>query len=154
MAGGKLLVSQAALARGPTKEVEGNYNLVYYLSYLTEIPMKASLVLVRLALTLAAAPAMASSFDCVAPDLPERSVTREGVHRVQKQIKTWRACYAGQEAAGNATADAQKLNAEIDADIQKWMDGTRLASRSSASSAVLAQIEQERMRYLRLRQLR
>ena len=116
--------------------------------------MKASLTLAQLALALASAPVMASSFDCVAPELPERSVTREGVHRVQKQIKTWRACYAGQEASGNATADAQKVNAEVDADIQKWMDGTRLSSRGSASSAVLAQIEQERIRYLRLRHLR
>lgn len=116
--------------------------------------MKASLALVPFVLALAAAPAMASSFDCVAPELPDRSVTREGVHRVQKQIRTWRACYADQEASGNATTDAQKLNAEVDADIQKWMDGTRLASRNPASSAVLAQIEQERMRYMRSRHLR
>ena len=116
--------------------------------------MKASLTLARLALAFVVAPAMASSFDCVAPELPERSVTRESVHRVQKQIKTWRACYADQEASGNATADAQKLNAEVDADIQKWMDGTRLSSRNSASSAVLAQIERERIHYLRTRHFR
>lgn len=116
--------------------------------------MKARLTLATLMLASAAAPALASSFDCVAPEFPHRSITSEGVHRVQKQIKSWRDCYASQEAAGQVTADAQKLNAEVDADIQKWIDATRAASRNSTSAAVLAHIENERARYLRTRHLR
>jgi len=116
--------------------------------------MKASLNLAVFMLVCASAPALASSFDCIAPEIPSRSVTREGVHRVQKQIKTWRACYAGQEASGRAGSDAQRLDAEVDAEIQKWMDATRLASSSPANAAVLAHIERERIRYMQSRHLR
>lgn len=116
--------------------------------------MKACLTLAALMLASAAAPAQATSFDCVAPDLPDRSITNQGVQRVQKKIKTWRDCYASQEAAGHVTADAQKLNAEVDAGIQKWIDATRAVSRNPASAAVIAHIEHERARYLRSRHLR
>ena len=118
--------------------------------------MKASLHLAAftLACATAPAPALASSFDCVAPEIPSRSLTREGAHRVQKQIKTWRACYAEREASGHANSDAQRLDAQVDADIQKWMDATRAASSSPASAAVLARIERERIRYMQARHLR
>ena len=116
--------------------------------------MKASLNLAVFTLACASAPALASSFDCVAPDIPSRSVTREGVHRVQKQIKHWRACYAVQDASGQVGADAQKLDAQVDADIQKWMDATRSASSNPANAAVLAHIERERIRYMQSRHLR
>lgn len=115
--------------------------------------MKACLTLAALMLALAA-PAQATSFDCVALELPDRSITNQGVHRVQKKIKTWRDCYARQEAAGHVTADAQKLNAEVDADIQKWIDATRAVLRNPANAAVIAHIEHERARYLRSRHVR
>lgn len=117
--------------------------------------MKVSLTLAMFLLASATAPAQASGFDCVAPEFPHRSSSNESVHRVQKQIKTWRSCYAGQEAAGHVTPDAQKLNAEVDAGIQKWIDATRSASaRNPVNAAVLAHIERERTNYLRSGHLR
>lgn len=117
--------------------------------------MKASLTLVTVVLALATAPVLASGFDCVAPEFPQKSTSNEGVRRVQKQINSWRTCYAGQDAVGHATQDAQKLNAEVDAGIQKWIDATRAASaRSAVSPGTLAAIERERTDYLRSVQLR
>ncbi|NML61245.1 hypothetical protein HHL21_09165 [Massilia sp. RP-1-19] len=106
-------------------------------------------------LALADAPALASGFDCVAPEFPQKSTSNESVRRVQKKINSWRACYAEQGAVGPATQDAQKLNAEVDAGLQKWIDATRAASgRNSVSAGTLATIERERTDYLRSVQLR
>lgn len=117
--------------------------------------MKSFLTLAALVLAAASAPALASGFDCVAPEFPEKSTSNESVRRVQKQIDSWRVCYAGQDATGHATQDAQKLNAEVDAGIQKWIDATRAAaSRGTVSPRTLATIERERTDYLRSVQLR
>lgn len=116
--------------------------------------MKASLPLAMLIMVSTAAPALATSFDCVAPELPLRSTTEADVHRVQKKIKIWRSCYAGQHAAGQVTPDAQKLNVEVHADIQKWIDATRAVSPNPINASLLAYIERERNDYLDLRHKR
>lgn len=112
--------------------------------------MNVFLTLARVVLAAATAPALAASFDCVQPDFPQKSTSNESVRRVHKQINSWRACYAEQGAVGQATQDAQKLNAEVDAGIQKWIDATRAATRrNSVSAGTLATIERERADYLR-----
>ena len=117
--------------------------------------MKSFLTLVTVVLAAATAPALASGFDCVAPEFPQKSTSNDSVRRVQKQINAWRACYAGQDAVGHATQDAQKLNAEVDAGIQKWIDATRAVSgRNAVNPGTLAIIERERTDYLRSVQLR
>jgi hypothetical protein len=111
--------------------------------------------LVAVTLAAATAPALATSFDCVQPDFPQKSTSNESVRRVQKQINSWRACYAEQGAVGHTPQDAQKLNAEVDAGIQKWLEATRAATgRNSVSAGTLATIERERNDYLRSVQLR
>lgn len=111
--------------------------------------------LVAAVLAAATAPALASGFDCVAPEFPQKSTSNEGVRKVQKKINSWRACYAEQDAVGHATQDAQKLNAEVDAGIQKWLDATRAANgRNAVSAGTLLTIERERTDYLRSVQLR
>lgn len=106
-------------------------------------------------LAAATAPALASGFDCVAPEFPQKSTSNESIRKVQKKINSWRACYAEQDAGGHATQDAQKLNAEVDAGIQKWLDATRAAhGRNSVSAGTLLTIERERTDYLRSVQLR
>lgn len=117
--------------------------------------MNVSLTLAAALLATCAAPALASGFDCIAPEFPQRSTSNESARRVQKQVKLWRACYAGHDLAGQANADAQKLNAEVETGLQNWMDATRLASsRSGANEATLAHIERERTLYLRSIRLR
>ena len=111
--------------------------------------------LVAVLLAAATGPALASSFDCVPPEFPQKSTSNESLRRVQKQINSWRACYAEQGAVGHTPHDAQKLNAEVDAGIQKWIDATRAATgRNSVSAGTLAAIERERTDYLRSIQLR
>ena len=117
--------------------------------------MKAFLTLVTVVLAAATAPVLASGFDCVAPEFPHKSTSNESVRRVQKQINSWRTCYAEQGAVGHTPQDAQKLNAEVDAGIQKWLEATRAATgRNSVSAGTLAMIERERTDYLRSVQLR
>lgn len=117
--------------------------------------MKVSLTLAAVVLATCAGPVLASGFDCVAPEFPQRSTSKESVRRVQKQVKSWRACYAGQDLAGQTNADAQKLNAEVETALERWMEATRSASaRNAANLATLAHIERERTLYLRSYQLR
>lgn len=117
--------------------------------------MKVFLALVAVALASCAAPVLASGFDCVPPEFPQRSTSAENVRQVQKQIRSWRTCYVGHGAIGYATQDAQKLNAEVDAALQKWLDATRAsAGRHAVAAAALADIERERTDYLRSVQLR
>lgn len=112
--------------------------------------MKINLALAAALLTICATPALASSFDCVAPEFPQRSSSNESVRRIQKQVQSWRACYAGVEMSGHANADAQKLNAEVETGLEKWIEATRLASRRNrVNAAVLSHIERERTLYLR-----
>lgn len=117
--------------------------------------MKITLALAAVMLATCGAPALASGFDCVAPEFPQRSKSSESVRRIQKQVQSWRACYTGYEVAGHANADAQKLNAEVETELEKWISATRLASRRNpVNAAVLSHIERERTYYLRTVQLR
>jgi hypothetical protein len=117
--------------------------------------MKVSLALVAVALASITAPALASGFDCVPPEFPLRSTSNENARQVQKQVRSWRTCYVGFGAIRYATQDAQKLNAEVDAGLQKWLDATRAAAgRHAVAPGVLADIERERTAYLRSVQLR
>lgn len=117
--------------------------------------MKITLALVAVMLIICGTPAIASGFDCVAPEFPQRSSSNESVRRIQKQVQLWRACYTGYEVAGNANADAQKLNAEVETEVEKWIAATRQASsRNPANAAMLSDIERERTNYLRTVQLR
>lgn len=91
------------------------------------------------ALTLACGPvlAQAASFDCVSPVFPEQSTSNKNVRRVEKQVKAWRTCYASYRARHDS-ADAARLNAEVDADFEKWMAATRAHSRAAAKGGVAA----------------
>lgn len=93
------------------------------------------------------ASAEASGFDCEAPKLPERSTSNEGVRRVQKQVRIWHRCYKAQAASGQVTADAERMRAEVDSDIVRWLENTRATSRSHAGP--LGSIERERRTFLR-----
>ena len=109
--------------------------------------MKVSLALVAVAL--------ASGFDCVQPEFPQRSNSTDSVRQVQKQVRSWRTCYAGYGAIRYASQDAQRLNAEVDAGLQRWLDATRAtAGRRAVSAVALADVERERLDYLRSVQLR
>ena len=109
--------------------------------------MKFSCLLAPLLLAAGMAPALASGFDCVQPSLPERSTTNESVRRVQKQIRAWYACYSDFAATGQATRDAERVGAEVDADIGRWLENTRAYSKQNRSH--LAHFERERSKSLR-----
>jgi hypothetical protein len=89
------------------------------------------------ALTLAWAPllAQAASFDCVSPVFPEQSTLKQNVRRVEKQVKAWRTCYASYRVRHDS-ADAARLNAEVDADFEKWMAATRTHPRAAPKGDV------------------
>ena len=93
------------------------------------------------------APAAASSFDCVQPELPARSTSNESVRRVQKKIKVWDNCFAGHTVNGYAAPDAEKLNLEVHASVRAWLENTRAYSRGHAE--ILAGIERDRRTFLR-----
>lgn len=117
--------------------------------------MKITFALAAALLVTCAPPVLASGFDCVAPEFPQRSSSTESARRIQKQVQSWRSCYSGYEVSGTANADAQKLNAQVETELEKWIAATRLASgRNPANAAVLSHIERERTYYLRMVQLR
>lgn len=109
--------------------------------------MKFSCLLAPLLLTAGMAPALASSFDCVQPSLPERSTTNESVRRVQKQVRAWYACYSDFAATGETTRDAERVAADVDADIGRWLENTRAYSKQNRS--YLAHFEAQRSKSLR-----
>jgi hypothetical protein len=109
--------------------------------------MTMSKILVSVLMTAGIASAQASSFDCIAPELPERSMSNESVRRAQKQIRQWRNCYASFNAGGRFEGDAARLNVEVDINIQRWLDNTRAHSRGYAD--ILSSIERDRRTFLR-----
>ncbi|WP_147373876.1 hypothetical protein [Massilia cavernae] len=104
-------------------------------------------ILVPVLMAASMASAAASSFDCVPPELPERSISNESVRRVQKKIKVWHRCYASHLVNGHASPDAEKLNLEVDLSVRKWLENTRVCSRNRAD--ILASIERDRRTFLR-----
>jgi hypothetical protein len=111
-----------------------------------EPPLKTSLTVI-LACVLGAGQAQAASFDCVAPVFPAQSTSKEGVRRVEKAVRQWRACKAA-HAAEPATVDVDRLDAEVDASLAKWLAATRAYSSGQFNGqAVLAQFEREKVEY-------
>jgi hypothetical protein len=98
-------------------------------------------------LALGAASAQAASFDCVAPVFPAHSSSNEGVRRVEKQLRQWRACYAAHNTRV-ASVEVDKLNAEVDANLAKWIAATRFYSKGqSGGHERLTQMEREKAEY-------
>lgn len=98
-----------------------------------------------LVLVVGAGSAQAASFDCVAPIFPDHSTTREGVRRVEKQVRQWRACNAAHRSAAESV-QVDRLNTEVDANLAKWIAATR-AHASGSSQPMLTEIEREKVDY-------
>ncbi|MES2320072.1 MAG: hypothetical protein V4631_21555 [Pseudomonadota bacterium] len=79
----------------------------------------------------------AATFDCVAPVFPGNSTSNEGVRRVEKQVKKWRACYDAYRVTPGAT-DVSKLDAEVNANLAKWTAATRAYSNGQGNSQNIA----------------
>jgi hypothetical protein len=77
-----------------------------------------------LALACGAASAQVAPFNCVAPVFPDHSNSNEGVRRVDKQVKKWRACYQAYRAQPDAP-DMSTLDAEVDANHARWVRATQ-----------------------------
>lgn len=100
-----------------------------------------------LVLAFGAAPARSASFDCVAPEFPAQSTSAEGVRRVEKQVRQWRACKAAHRAE-MGSAEVERLNAEVDVKLAKWIASTRAhASGQGGGQRVLIEMEQEKVEY-------
>ncbi len=98
-------------------------------------------------LAFGAGSAQAVSFDCVAPEFPAQSTSEEGVRRVEKQVRQWRACKAAHRTE-MGSADVERINTEVDAGLAKWIASTRASSNGQASGQrVLTQMEQEKVEY-------
>jgi hypothetical protein len=71
--------------------------------------------------------AQAASFDCVAPVFPPVSTSSEGVRRVEKQVRQWRACTEAHRAQ-MGLMEVERLRAEVDLGLAKWIASTRAYS--------------------------
>ena len=108
--------------------------------------MKISLTMF-LMLAFNAASAQAASFDCVAPDFPAQSTSSEGVRRVEKQVRQWRACKASHRLE-MSSAEVERLSTEVDTRLAKWIASTRAYSNGhSGGQRVLTEMEQEKVEY-------
>lgn len=108
--------------------------------------MKTSLPLL-LVLAGAAVSAQAASYDCVAPVFPDHSTSNEGVRRIEKQVKQWRACKDSQRAEMD-TLEAERLNAEVEASLGKWIAATRAYSKGQFKGGnTLTQMERDKTDY-------
>jgi hypothetical protein len=98
-----------------------------------------------LLLACLAASAQAASFDCVAPVFPDHSTSNEGVRRIEKQVRQWRACNV---AHRSESVDVDRLNAEVDASLAKWIAATRAyANGQLKDQRTLTQMEREKVDY-------
>jgi hypothetical protein len=86
-----------------------------------------------LAIACGAASAQVAPFDCVAPVFPDHANSNEGVRRIDKQVKKWRACYQAYSAQPDAP-DMSRLDAEVDANYSKWARSTQGYSNGQATS--------------------
>lgn len=108
--------------------------------------MRPSLTLC-LALLAGAAPAQAASFDCVAPVFPAHSTSKEGVRRIEKQVRQWRACNAAHRS-GVEAVQVDRLNTEVDAGLAKWIAATRAYAHGQFNGQhMLTQMEHEKAEY-------
>ena len=106
-------------------------------------------------LTLAALFATAGAFasteepvyDCVAPEIPGYSTSNEGVRRVEKLVREWRACNVERAALIDA-ARLVKLNEDVDLKLEKWLLATRgYASGQIEHQTTLTRIERDKLDY-------
>lgn len=93
-----------------------------------------------------AASAQAASFDCVAPEFPAQSTSRQGVLRIEKQVRQWRACKAAHRMEMDS-AEVERLSTDVDAKLAKWIASTRANANGPTGQRVLTQIEQEKVEY-------
>lgn len=114
--------------------------------FFSDDSVKTSLSLL-LVLACAAASAQAASYDCVAPVFPDHSTSNEGVRRIEKQVKQWRACKDSQRAEMD-TLEAERLNAEVEASLGKWINATRAYSKGQLNGrGTLTQMERDKADY-------
>ena len=100
-----------------------------------------------LVLACGAASAQAASFDCVAPVFPDHSTSREGVRRIEKQLRQWRACTVAHRGETD-TLEVDRLNVEVETSLGKWMASTRAYSNGQFNGQnVLTQIERDKLEY-------
>ncbi|CUI05249.1 hypothetical protein [Massilia antarctica] len=110
--------------------------------------MAFSRILPSLALACGAASAQAASFDCVAPEFPDKSVSSQAARRVDEQVRAWEKCYA-QFRAGHWSIDAARQNDEVAAGLERWMTLTRTPGRTrSADTPVRAKRDSQSARFV------
>lgn len=98
-----------------------------------------------LVFVVGAGTAQAASFDCVAPVFPEHSTSKEGVRRIERQVREWRACNAAHRASGESV-QVDRLNSEVDANLAKWITATRAYSNGNSHN-MLTEMEREKVDY-------
>jgi uncharacterized protein len=98
-------------------------------------------------LLMATASAQAASFDCVAPVFPDHSTSNEGVRRIEKQVRQWRACNAAHRAE-SMSAEVSRLNTEVEVNLARWIAATRANSHGQFNGqSALTQMESEKVEY-------
>lgn len=99
--------------------------------------------IVLFAIAGGAVSAQAASFDCVAPVFPSVSTTNEAARRVEKQVIAWRKCHAAYRAE-NDRIEVARMNAEVEAGLEKWLTATRgYWTRQGASVLAVSRLERE-----------
>jgi hypothetical protein len=104
-----------------------------------------TLLSIFLLFVVGAGTAQAASFDCVAPVFPEYSTSKEGVRRIERQVREWRACNAAHRAGGESV-QVDRLNSEVDANLAKWITATRAYSNGNSHN-MLTEMEREKVDY-------
>lgn len=100
---------------------------------------------ILLLLVAGAGTAQAAGFDCVAPVFPEHSTSQEGVRRVERQVRAWRACTSAYRASAESV-QVDRLNGEVDASLAKWIAATRSYS-NGHSQNMLTEMERQKVEY-------
>lgn len=86
-------------------------------------------------------------YDCVAPQFPAYSTSNEGVRRVEKLVREWRACNVERAALIDA-ARLVRLNEDVDLKLEKWIIATRgYASGQLDHQTTLTRIERDKLDY-------
>ncbi len=102
-------------------------------------------VLAIVLLTLAASASARGMRSCAAPDFPPYSPTTESARDVEKQVLRWRACHGMNARRMDPVVATQRQN-EVEENLQKWADATRIhlaAQRSAYQPHVLEERQQQ-----------
>ncbi len=118
------------------------YDLVscYFPDHVVKIALSIFLLFI-----VGAGSAQAASFDCVAPVFPEHSTSSEGVRRIERQVREWRACTAEHRASAESV-QVDRLNNEVEANLAKWIAATRSYS-NGHSHNMLTEMERQKIEY-------